>query len=77
MLSKVPMNLLSALREFWVKLVGGSKGTPVSPEYSYRIFWVKQGLDWDKQKRAQVHAEIQTIISDDRFVANNYKRQWC
>ena len=70
------MNLLSKLREFWVRLAGGSKETPVSPEYSYRIFWVKQALDWDTQKRAQVQAELQAIIRDDRFVANSYKRQY-
>jgi hypothetical protein len=70
------MNLLSTLREFWVRLAGGSKETPVSPEYSYRIFWVKQALDWDLQKRARVQAEVQTIISEDRFVANNYKRHY-
>lgn len=70
------MNLLTALREFWVRVAGRSQQAPVTPEYSYRIFWVKQALEWDPQQRARVQAELQTIIQDDSFEANNYRRRY-
>jgi hypothetical protein len=70
------MKLIDHLREIIQTFTNGKQKAPVSPEYSYRIFWTSQALDWTVEKREQIKKEVRLIIQQDDFEANQYARRY-
>ncbi len=71
------MNLLESIKTTWTKIRHAAKASePVSPTYSYRIFWVKQALGWSVEERERIRSEVEGIINLDHFEPNDYLRRY-
>ncbi len=70
------MKLLETLRKFWEKIKPAPKSAPVSPEFSYRIFWAKQALSWTSEERERIRREVNEVIDREGFEPNEYIRKY-
>jgi hypothetical protein len=70
------MKIIDALKYLLNRENSSTERTAVSPEYSYRIFWVKQALDWSLDERSRIFQELEDIISSKGFEANTYRRRF-
>jgi hypothetical protein len=70
------MNILDVLKELWNRNISSPGRAAVSPEYSYRIFWAKQALNWSLDERGRILKELESIIDGRGFEANKYRRRF-
>lgn len=70
------MKNINSLKGILARMIQGRGEEPVSPQYSYRIFWAKQALDWSLAKRIQLREELETIIQREDFEPNTYARRY-
>lgn len=70
------MKIFDALKDLWNRENSSTESAAVSPEYSYRIFWAKQALDWSLDERSRILKELEDIVSSKGFEANTYRRRY-
>jgi hypothetical protein len=70
------MNVLNSLKDLWTRWRHPSAHRDISPDYSYRLFWAKEALDWEAQERQQVREAVLEILEMENFKANSYQRRY-
>lgn len=70
------MSIFTSLRSLWRRIKPGPGGEPVSPEYSYRIFWAKQALSWSREERDRIRQEVEVLVGRENFEPNEYLRKY-
>jgi hypothetical protein len=70
------MKIINAFKGLFNRILPGKDEEPVSPQYSYRIFWAKQALSWSLEERNLISKELEAIIQADDFEANMYIRRF-
>jgi hypothetical protein len=45
-------------------------------EFAYTIYWTKQVRQWEAARLAAVQAELDTVLAQPGFEANNYARRY-
>jgi hypothetical protein len=66
---------MTSIRESIRRLLTRS-AEPPRPDYSYTIYWMKEARTWDIEFRQKALRELETLLSQPGFVANDFERRY-
>lgn len=74
---------MTSIREMLRRLLGEGEGSEAagqaeqpSPDYSYRVYWMKTARSWTEGRLDEVREEVQRVVEGEGFEANPFERRY-
>lgn len=74
---------MTSIREMLRRLLGegdrseaAGQAEQPSPDYSYRVYWMKTARSWTDERLDEVREEVQRVVQGTGFEANPFERRY-